>query len=621
MGIERKHYTWHASLSPLFCAVAALLLVTSCATNPQGEVYRDWASSFSELGIFPVFPPREDVMVGDIYLLPMHPLNSYVIGSIGGLGMAGIHIGYGDWIGPNGAESLAANMENYYLYRPTFPDGPIGAAITSPTNSTPATNTPDAGSPTNKPPKSEGTPAGAPPAAANNAQTNQPSVAASQGAQSPAADKAKSGDGTVTNAPSAKTDSTPATNTADVVSSTNSPPKVKGTPAAAPPAAANNSQTNQPPVTASQSTEPPETDKSKSAAGTDTNAPSAKTNQAPSVSTPDVPLLAKAPADIRTNIFAPLEPVRLKEVAFPEFSFTTISEASAAASVPIEGVLVNAGMDVSKVSQISVKIPVSESYGMPAGRLLRDFYLNDLWSDGSNWYVRATPSSNDFNVISAPAGEMARAMFTTSLHTVIQDNFPAWEHPFKHHRLTSRVDADKNYLYLALISEVFYTRTINITVTGTSAFTGGASAAPASPAQVAQWMGLSKGSTNTSTTTTNSQSNGSTNSTSVSQTVTSTSGAAENGDPFAVADKLRNLPLGNTNGVGGSVRVLGVTAHTIGLQRIFEHPIAVGVRGVVMRISANAVHLNTNSIAPFMSMGGAPTNIPTMGYLIDLKGQ
>jgi hypothetical protein len=353
--------------------------------------------------------------------------------------------------------------------------------------------------------------------------------------------------------------------------------------------------------------------------GQETNKPSSGTNQAVATAQ-DVPVLPKAPPDARTNIFDPLGPIRLREVAFPEFAFTKINEASAAGAAPVEGVLVNAGFDVSKVNQITVKIPVAESYGMPVGSLLQGFFTNDLWQDtvSNTWFIRASPSHSNYNVLTTPAGEMAREMFTRSLQTAIDDTYPAWPHWITHHKLETRIQRDSNCLYLALITEVFYTRSIDMVVSGTSAFAAGASAAPVSPAQVQQWMGLSKGSTNsTTTTTTNSNSGGSSNVTTVTQSVASSSGAAENSDPFAVADKLRTMSLGYSNGIGGSVRILGVSAHNVALQRVFEHPIAIGVRGVVMRISATAELLPANVV----SFTGSTNDRPIRGYRIALYGQ
>ncbi len=40
---------------------------------PPGHVAKEWATAFRELQLTPIFPPREDVQVGDIYIVPVEP--------------------------------------------------------------------------------------------------------------------------------------------------------------------------------------------------------------------------------------------------------------------------------------------------------------------------------------------------------------------------------------------------------------------------------------------------------------------------------------------------------------------------------------------------------------------
>src|SRR5262249_32950882 len=62
----------------------------------------------------------------------------------------------------------------------------------------------------------------------------------------------------------------------------------------------------------------------------------------------------------------------------------------------------------------------------------------------------------------------------------------------------------------------------------------------------------------------------------------------EGDSAFDLAKKLRDqdTPDGVSN-VGGSVRVLSVSASSIGLRRTFERPICVGVRGVLTKLDVN----------------------------------
>lgn len=40
-----------------------------CSIAP-GHVQREWSASMRELGVFPLYPPREDVFIGDVFLTP-----------------------------------------------------------------------------------------------------------------------------------------------------------------------------------------------------------------------------------------------------------------------------------------------------------------------------------------------------------------------------------------------------------------------------------------------------------------------------------------------------------------------------------------------------------------------
>ncbi len=59
------------SRAPLF--ICAALFFTGCANTPPGYVAKEWSATMRELGIIPVFPPREDVLVGDVYIAPVSP--------------------------------------------------------------------------------------------------------------------------------------------------------------------------------------------------------------------------------------------------------------------------------------------------------------------------------------------------------------------------------------------------------------------------------------------------------------------------------------------------------------------------------------------------------------------
>ena len=100
-----------------FVCAGSLWLAGCCRMDTHGHVYREWSRRMSEMGIFPVYPPREDVVVGDVYALPLHPYDTAAIGYIGGLGNAGIHVEY---LGDQnlGWTNFLTKLERYYRTRP-----------------------------------------------------------------------------------------------------------------------------------------------------------------------------------------------------------------------------------------------------------------------------------------------------------------------------------------------------------------------------------------------------------------------------------------------------------------------------------------------------------------------
>jgi len=83
-----------------------------CATAPPGYVAREWSKTMRELGITPVFPPREDVQVGDIYMAPTTPE-----GEASALEAKG-YVPLGLWVA---TADVSDALKTFYGARPSFP--------------------------------------------------------------------------------------------------------------------------------------------------------------------------------------------------------------------------------------------------------------------------------------------------------------------------------------------------------------------------------------------------------------------------------------------------------------------------------------------------------------------
>ena len=424
----------------LFASLAlAGAWLTGCSRQPfqRGKVYREWSSSMSQMGIFPVYPPREDIVVGDVYALPLHPYDSATVEYIGGLGTAGIHVSYlGD---PNlGWNNLLTTSSNYYKARPY-----------------------------------------------------------------------------------------PADTTNGLTLGTNGP-------------------------------------------------------------LPLIPIASYSNA-LPSDVFAGGSLARTRQVAFPDFSVTTIDQSSLSAVVPIEAIMASFNFTHNDIRAVHFKLPQAESYGLTTEALLKEIYDEKHFRQAGDGaiYTRGDAEA----VLSVGGAQMTYGMFSNIMATLLSDPTSPLPSRIKiRDHLREIADAMKDKIYLALISEVYLTRTMDITIERKKATGAGASARPvsASELQKLRELGLTKLTTRTNVTTT------STNSTTATSTNVQVGTKAEmiqlsEGDTaYNLARKLRELetPDGVSN-IGGAVKVLHVSASNIGLRRTFARPIVVGVRGVLLKIDVN----------------------------------
>ena len=435
----KSHLKWLCNITGIALASGVL---TSCysptGSFQPGTVYREWSGRMSELGIFPVFPPREDVLVGDVYALPMHPYDNRVVEQVGGLGKVGIHIGYYNWVDRTNRGDLLKTLKEYYATRPTFPD-----------------------------------------------------------------------------------------TTNDFTYGTNG-----------------------------------------------------------SLSLVRVPRLpGNCPSnDCQTGVFDPPNSiVRLRQVAFPEFSVATINSGSLAAVIPIEAIIANLGFNYEKIDRISVKVPQAESYGLPTDLLLEKLFqpankLMILTNGGI--YLRADAPNT---VINGAGAQLARQMFNgvmgqmlTQLKDRLSDKALS--------EIKRSAIADKDCIYLTVVSEVFFARAIDITISSTKGFSAGASARPLSASELASLKQMVTG--------TNQPSTGSQ---STNQPPPATAGLPASGtnDLAWMTGKLQELNLNQgISSVGGTVQIMGVSDRAIGVRRTFERPITVGVRGALLKLDVRPVTLS-----------------------------
>jgi hypothetical protein len=289
----------------------------------------------------------------------------------------------------------------------------------------------------------------------------------------------------------------------------------------------------------------------------------------------------------RSNAFSPGSLARLRQVSFPDFTITHIDQKSLSAVVPIEGIMASFNFNHSDIQAVHMSIPHAESYGLTTQEALREIYDDNYLRQTANGIYLNCNATN--GVISVAGAMMAYGMFR-DIVTQIQNN-PDNCIPGKIRRhMAKSVTNMKNKIYLALITEVYFARSIDITIDRKKATGASASARPIASSELQQLkdMGLLATHTKTNSVTTNSTTvaGGSTNV--FTGTKAEVIEITEGDTAYDLARKLRGMEVKDSvENIGGSVRVLSVSTGNIGLRRTFERPICVGVRGVILKLEIN----------------------------------
>lgn len=441
-------------------SLAIILGFLGCSREfKRGMVYREWTIAMSEEGIFPVFPPREDVQAGDIWLLPMHPYETKSVEKIGGLGKTGIwvtNILYEE-VRTKGTSTTASD---FYKNRFSFPSTTeaIKNAITK--------------------------------------------------------------------------------NAAHLA---------------------------------------------------------------------DVPIMPVATSV--EDVFAAGDCGRLRQVAFPEFTVTNITQGNLNALVPIEYLNVALGFSFNKIGEVSLKIPSAESYCIPIKILTEDFFktksIEEIKDAKGNWFMlkpydygnSASPGIPGINYTTL---KLARSQFNEAGSKLLP--------------LSEEIDEQSDYIWIAVVNEVYYARAIDMNIRKRWFGGGAANVQPITTKMLKELDRLTKirASKETKTTeilpkkgeektlpdteaVTTSTDGGTATPSIPSPTIEDTEGRTivenkeitEGNDAFALAKKINeyNKNIGNQSVPGGSVNVVSVSDTAVGLRRLFDRPIAVGVRGVIFKIN------------------------------------
>lgn len=222
---------------------------------------------------------------------------------------------------------------------------------------------------------------------------------------------------------------------------------------------------------------------------------------------------------------------RFRLVAFPEFSAASASKNDLSGLVPVDALGVGLNLAWEQVSQVVVKVPAAESYGLSIGRILPELVETDY-------------------ICPRPAGE-----FLGLAGAAMRLGAP-----------------ESDSVYLRVITEAFYARAMDISISSSKSFGagGGVGLADSEPPSVDGDVERKP---------------------STSQTATDLYSRVQ-----AALDRTQTLP-------GASVEVIGYSDRSIGLRTVYDRPIAIGFRGLALKLDKKS--------GCFTDIGFAGSSVPT----------
>jgi hypothetical protein len=230
---------------------------------------------------------------------------------------------------------------------------------------------------------------------------------------------------------------------------------------------------------------------------------------------------------------------RLRLVGFPEFASVSFTQGDLSALIPIEAFSLGLNVSSTNVSRISVKVPAAESYGLPV------------------------------------------SVFQSELATFVDEEWRLDCDLLSAMKFQTSYKGGSATAYLRVVTEVFYARAIDVSVFSASAFGVRAQLAALGAQATAQGGGMAPPPMSSAP---------------INSGVT--------GSPTG-ADMLSGIQarLGTTLSVpGGSVQLVSYNERSVGLRRVFDRPVAIGFRGLLL-----TVNLETGTVSVSPTGGGTPT--------------
>jgi hypothetical protein len=306
-----------------------------------------------------------------------------------------------------------------------------------------------------------------------------------------------------------------------------------------------------------------------------------KRNSFPATSKND----SSQPRTTNASVFNDTDPQRLRLVGFPIFMSTTLTQGSLSGLIPTEAVGIIAAAGFTEGRRVNVSIPRAESYGLPAALVF------DLITQGSESNAKGPRKWNVGNAGGVDPQDIDSYIPAEQRASLSKD--PAWQ-------------ANK-YAYLRIMTEVFYARELDISVESSRGLGVSLEAKPAASLSAAQAPpSEEKPAADTATTPAKNTEGGGAAATPSAGTV-----QFQQPTPQQIASELnRQLDTATqrtTPGVGA--RFVSAGNSGVGLRVTFERPIAIGYRGMLLRVSEDGSVVGAGTLGSAVPTA-APPNKP-----------
>lgn len=272
------------------------------------------------------------------------------------------------------------------------------------------------------------------------------------------------------------------------------------------------------------------------------------------------------------DVFAGGDGTRPRLGGFPEFFSAQISQGGISGLVPTEAVSIAFGALASANKRVRVSVPMVESYGLPAGYVLRK-----IAQEGATIQFGGSPTPDD----------TGHAISSDQLEKLLQ---PAGGLDTETQALVDRINKEKNAKgYLVVITEIYATRAIDVSIEAETSGAGGLNLQPTT-ALLKKLPGFSATQPATQTPT--------------SQPATAAQFEVSTPEQIAAAttNQLNEQLAASAPGV--TVKFISVTALGVSMRRTYERPIVIGYRGIVYKLDKDSKVVLTG-----IAEGVAPVNV------------